>query len=225
MKLKLYPYRFEIFLLSQLLILFGALLFGPKLYDQWINPFVFQLNFALALIFLKKKRKIRNFMIFLVISTGVLIGSFILSDLSNNVVWTIRAFIYLMFYLVVMLEIVSQVWKLKEIGLKALFGMISGYISIGLIGYFFLTLVYLQDAEAFSNLELVDHTGMTFVKERLMYFSFITLLTIGYGDIVPQTLMAQKLTVLIGLAGQLYLTIITAIVVGKFLSQASKKLN
>ena len=225
MKLKLYPYRFEIFLLSQLLILFGALLFGPKLYDQWINPFVFQLNFALALIFLKKKRKIRNFMIFLVISTGVLIGSFILSDLSNNVVWTIRAFIYLMFYLVVMLEIVSQVWKLKEIGLKALFRMISGYISIGLIGFFFLNLVYLQDTEAFRNLELVDHTDMAFVRERLMYFSFITLLTIGYGDIVPQTLMAQKLTVLIGLAGQLYLTIITAIVVGKFLSQASKKLD
>ncbi len=55
--------------------------------------------------------------------------------------------------------------------------------------------------------------------ERIMYFSYITLLTIGYGDILPITPLAQKAVVLIGLAGQFYLVIITAIVVGKYINQ------
>jgi voltage-gated potassium channel Kch len=57
------------------------------------------------------------------------------------------------------------------------------------------------------------------VQDKLLYFSFITLLTIGYGDMVPLTPIAQKTTIFIGLSGQMYLTIITAIVVGKFLNK------
>ena len=44
-------------------------------------------------------------------------------------------------------------------------------------------------------------------------------MTIGYGEITPVTLLAQKATILIGLLGQFYLVIITAIIVGKFLTQ------
>ncbi|MEO1011510.1 MAG: potassium channel family protein, partial [Bacteroidota bacterium] len=54
---------------------------------------------------------------------------------------------------------------------------------------------------------------------QLMYFSFITLLTIGYGDIAPITELAQKAAILIGLMGQFYLVIIMAVVVGKFVNQ------
>ncbi len=53
-----------------------------------------------------------------------------------------------------------------------------------------------------------------------MYYSYITLLTIGYGDILPVTTLAQKAAMLIGLSGQIYLVVITAIVVGKYISQS-----
>ena len=55
-----------------------------------------------------------------------------------------------------------------------------------------------------------------------MYYSYITLLTIGYGDILPVSALAHKAAILIGLMGQIYLVVITAIVVGKYINQSLK---
>ena len=63
------------------------------------------------------------------------------------------------------------------------------------------------------------------ITEELMYFSYITLTTIGYGDILPITPMARKAAILIGLIGQMYLVVITAIVVGKYINQSSNAKN
>jgi voltage-gated potassium channel len=46
-------------------------------------------------------------------------------------------------------------------------------------------------------------------------------MTIGYGDISPITPIAQKATIFIGLIGQFYLVVLTAIVVGKYINQKS----
>jgi hypothetical protein len=47
-------------------------------------------------------------------------------------------------------------------------------------------------------------------------------MTIGYGDIVPVKPLAQKAAVLIGLLGQFYLVILTAVVVGKYIGGEQK---
>ena len=51
----------------------------------------------------------------------------------------------------------------------------------------------------------------------LMYFSFITLLTIGYGDILPVSQFARNAAIVIGLLGQFYLVIVTGVVVEKYI--------
>jgi len=53
---------------------------------------------------------------------------------------------------------------------------------------------------------------------NLNYFSFTTLLTIGYGDITPVSLVAKRAVMLIGLAGHFYTAFITTIIIGKYLS-------
>jgi len=52
-----------------------------------------------------------------------------------------------------------------------------------------------------------------------LYFSFVTLTTLGYGDITPVSSFAKSITILIAITGQLYLTILIAFLVGKFLSR------
>ncbi len=47
-----------------------------------------------------------------------------------------------------------------------------------------------------------------------IYFSFITLATVGYGDIVPKSDLARGLAVLETVAGQLYLAVLVARLVG-----------
>jgi len=43
-----------------------------------------------------------------------------------------------------------------------------------------------------------------------LYFSFVTLATVGYGDIVPRTDIARGLTIVEGVGGQLFLAVMVA---------------
>lgn len=52
-----------------------------------------------------------------------------------------------------------------------------------------------------------------------LYFSFITLATVGYGDFVPVLPLGRALAVLEGLVGQLYLVTVVALVVGTLVSR------
>ena len=69
-----------------------------------------------------------------------------------------------------------------------------------------------------TNGLLIDDVSDAAAKvDSLIYYSYITLLTIGYGEIYPVTSVAQKAAILVGLMGQFYLVIITAVVVEKYI--------
>ena len=48
------------------------------------------------------------------------------------------------------------------------------------------------------------------------YFSLVTITTLGYGDITPRAPLARSFTMILTLLGQMYLTILVAILVSKF---------
>jgi hypothetical protein len=54
---------------------------------------------------------------------------------------------------------------------------------------------------------------------RLLYFSFCTLTTVGYGDIVPLRGVAQTASYLEAILGQIFLTVLVARLVGMHISQ------
>jgi hypothetical protein len=54
------------------------------------------------------------------------------------------------------------------------------------------------------------------------YYSFVTLTTLGYGDITPLTKMAKSFAVLEAVVGQLYLVVVVAGFVGKFVARRSE---
>jgi hypothetical protein len=53
-----------------------------------------------------------------------------------------------------------------------------------------------------------------------IYFSFVTLATLGYGDFVPKTQVARGLTILEAVAGQLYLGVMVARLVSLYVSRS-----
>jgi hypothetical protein len=57
------------------------------------------------------------------------------------------------------------------------------------------------------------------------YFSFVTLTTLGYGDIVPVSKAARSLVAVEALLGQLYLTILVARLVGLHMTQSGLTRN
>ncbi|WP_432735010.1 potassium channel family protein [Maridesulfovibrio sp. FT414] len=83
-------------------------------------------------------------------------------------------------------------------------------------------------ADAYSLCEIfregsfagIDINSSVFaIRGALTYFSYVTMLTVGYGDVIPVSLMARSLAILQGLFGQMYLAVFIAGILGKFLSQ------
>ena len=217
-----YKYRNIFFLTTQFAILFGALTFDVSLFETVISPLLFIANIIAGIVLVSKKRKLFLFFILLLIVELFIFGfSFSESKalpLSNY----LKFFIYFLFYIIVTFEIIARVWNAKLIERKVILGLISGYVSLGFIGYFIFLSVNLGHPNSFEGIYMAE-MGSESYSDGLMYFSFVTLLTIGYGDIIPITQVAQKATIFVGLIGQFYLVILTAITVGKYLNQENKK--
>ena len=217
---KLYAYKFDFFLITQIAILFGSLLV-PATVFEFLSPILFFINILAGSLFLGTHQKNRNWIIVFVLF--IIGGVFVLSAFdksSNQVINYLIIGVLFLFHIVVTYKIITEIWNAKLVNKTVIFGVMSGFISLGLIGFFMCISIEVIDPNSFSGLNVQDNNAIT---ERLMYFSYITLLTIGYGDILPVTNLAQKATILIGLLGQFYLVIITGIVVGKFINQSNKK--
>jgi len=212
---KLYPYRFELFLFSQLAILFGTLIIPISLFDTRILPLLFLSNLLAGIVFISKRKFIFwLFTILLLLLTVVLLLTYFkVGDSKVNDL--LKMGILFPFFIIVTLEIIRQVWRTKIVNKNLILGLISGYISLGLIGTFLLISIEMVSPGSFSG--ITDTTTGVADNGNLMYFSYITLMTIGYGDILPLSLLAKKATILIGLMGQFYLVIITAVVVAKYI--------
>jgi Ion channel len=86
---------------------------------------------------------------------------------------------------------------------------------IGFLWGIFYKMIYLFDADAFSNISPENYL------RKLNYYSFITLTTVGYGDITPQNSLAMSLANIEAIIGQLFPAIIIARLVGLY--EAEKK--
>jgi hypothetical protein len=60
---------------------------------------------------------------------------------------------------------------------------------------------------------------------ELQYFSFVTLSTLGYGDISPQTSYAQGWVILEAIIGQFYIAIVLARLLGLYVAEESATEN
>lgn len=218
---KLYPIRFELFLFSQVAILFGSLIVPLAWFESWISPLLFLLNLMVGVIFVSHKKRLFIFLSGLLILSGFIFIIDILDLDFYKKLRLLRLASFFAFYAVVSLEIIKQVTHAKDVNKNVILGLISGYISLGLLAFFMFLTIEMLDPNSFSGL-INDPNIERDLTEQLLYFSYVTLLTIGYGEIIPVSSLAQKAAVLVALLGQFYLVILTAIVVGKYINQSLK---
>lgn len=105
----------------------------------------------------------------------------------------------------------------KEITTSVIIGAFAGYFMIGVMFFFIFGFLdgYFTDT---TSVDLIEENGI----QDMVYFSFITLTTIGYGDFSPTSSLGQKIAILEGLIGQFYIAIVMAILVGKFITRDNK---
>ena len=194
----------------------GAFLFMPSLAGQTHSEILADILFIVfimssLLLISSKSKMVRLF----TLAIGIL-G--IVAELVHNLVkpvsddFQIIFMILLFIYFIALFgELIGQIFRSELITLNVVLGAFSGVILIGIIGYFVFRIIFLLDPSSFA---LPESSG-----RDLIYFSYITLTTIGYGDITPISEAARNFAIILGLVGQFYNTVIIAIIIGKFLQR------
>lgn len=113
-------------------------------------------------------------------------------------------------YFSVIVLLLRYVFGPEVIDADRLWGAAAAYLMIGILWCFVYALVELEKAQTFLVRGAPDKLELT----ELLYFSFSTLTTIGFGDIVPVTKGAQVAAILEGIVGTLFLAILIAKLVG-----------
>lgn len=117
---------------------------------------------------------------------------------------------------------VRHIARSKHVNKTIILNSINGYLFMGVLGAVLLFTV--QIVEKFvlhSDIATINFAGGTAGGfHDYLYFSFVTLSTLGYGDITPVSSIAKSIVLIIAITGQLYLTVLIAMLVGKYISRS-----
>ncbi|BBM87054.1 hypothetical protein UABAM_05457 [Candidatus Uabimicrobium amorphum] len=128
---------------------------------------------------------------------------------SNLLVITSNTLSFILL-IVVTMNIFVLLSQKNKTDIETLAAAISVYLMIGLIfGFIYATMHHLNSLYFSFKEEPLLHQFSVW-----LYYSFVTLTTLGYGDIVPLSPFAKMLSCLEAILGQMYLAITIAHVVG-----------
>ena len=105
--------------------------------------------------------------------------------------------------------VLTQVFREGPVTFQRIQGAVAAYLLIALMFAAAYTWVALAVPDAFSGPPPTPDEQHDAVQ-RFLYFSFVTLTTVGYGDITPQAPLARSLAMLEALIGQMFPSILLA---------------
>lgn len=111
--------------------------------------------------------------------------------------------------------IFKSIFKTSQINFNTLMAAISGYLLLG-IGLGLVVFAFeLMNPNSFSFNNVLN-------THEAYYYSFVTMSTLGYGDVLPLTIRAKGFSILITLIGQFYMAIVMGLIIGKLLIPVEK---
>ncbi|HTK99600.1 MAG TPA: ion channel [Pseudomonadales bacterium] len=125
--------------------------------------------------------------------------------------------------LVCAVSILNVVLRASRITLDGIIASVVAYELIGVLFAQIYTLAYVADSTSLLLPGNAPPSTENFQVE-LIYFSFVTLATLGYGDIVPVTNVTRSVAIVEAVIGQFYVAVIVAVLVSAFVSQRMQDL-
>jgi len=132
-------------------------------------------------------------------------------DPDGEFINTLRALLSAPVLALLLIMTLKSIRTAAKVSKDVIFAALSGYILIGYIGAFLIMAITLLYPGSY-NIEVKIGTL------EALYFSFVTMTTLGYGEIVPISEQARAITILLSILGPMYVAILIAMIVGKYAS-------
>ncbi|WP_425399845.1 potassium channel family protein [Aeoliella sp.] len=161
--------------------------------------------------------------------TALTLGGYLMPDAHQIVSLSLGHAVAAIFFLIAVGMIVAAIMS-GEQSLDTIFGAICGYLLIGVAWGMAYVVVFTVDANSFELSDVVreqmvdDHE----IRSTFMYYSYVTLSTVGYGDLTPTSNVARTLSWLEAVTGQVYMAVViaglvSAMVASKMSASQSRK--
>lgn len=212
--------KYEILLVALLVHLYiGIFLTGIHTYSRYIWPIsILLLGISSVGVFREKgkwRKRLKNILLFCIVLLPS-VREFMVSVNSFQIAFSL---IYSGFFAVILYEVFSFLLKPKYINSDLIFASACGYFLLIEVLVFILIGMYYLNPNSFSHL---DTTNPATIFMDLVYYSSITMSTIGYGDIAPVTYKAKLLVSFFGVISQFYMVVLIGLLISKF-SNSTKK--
>lgn len=158
----------------------------------------------------------REFGIACVLAVPTLASRWLVFAFHFNVIFLATVSLcWLCFLILTDLVVLRQVLTATHVTNDTISGAICGYLLLGLVFAFMYALVGLAYPGSFvmEGKAIISDKSRIFYQHELsglIYFSYVTLATLGYGDIAPKSAPARMLAALEAIAGQFYVAILIA---------------
>ena len=208
--------RFLLLLVS----LLALMVLEPFLFDYIRLRFLLDIFFSIILfasIYAVSEKK-GTLLIALLLALPKLGTTWALSFTDQPLILLIDSICGAIFIGYIIVLILTSIFRQKEVTHETIYGAIVVYILIGIMWVYFYQFTDVLHPQSFSISAAPDDP-----QKSLYYYSFVTLTTLGYGDITPISGPARALTTLEAILGQMYLAVTIARLVGMHISQGMLK--
>jgi len=174
----------------------------PELYSFAVSGIFFAAVYSIS------DRHIRYLFLAVILTVFTWVSTYLDLDFLLH----LTSFLTILFFVYIIALSIIRISKSKEVGSLEFLRSVNIYFLIGIVGGIVFRTMYATDPSSIN----ISDKDVLFTTD-LVYFSFETITTLGYGDITPNSPLAKNVAVFLSFAGQLYLTMIIALLMGKYL--------
>ena len=162
------------------------------------------------------------------VATAIVIATLMLGGvITHHAFPAAQLIIQILFLGRVIYVVVRSVFTAKDVTTDTLCGAICVYLLTGVLAGFVFILIEFLAPGSYHLVDAGNHgirSQDVLLKDPgwLMYFSFVTLTTVGYGDMVPNSGIARSAAVTVAVIGQVLLVVQIARLVGMHVAQATQ---
>jgi hypothetical protein len=206
-----------IFLLAAIFLLLAV---APFMVDFIRLRFLFNafLSAVLVSAVYALSQKIRNLAIAALLAIPMLISIWAQYFVRSDAVFLIGRICGVCFIAFTIFHVLRNIFQEQEVTKDTIAGAAAVYMLFALMWSFLYAVLDLVRPGSFA----ISAAQTLGEGNIFLYYSFVTITTLGYGDITPVTYIATSLAVLEAVVGQLYLVVLVAWLVGMYVSRKAK---